>query len=266
MKKSENEGHLFTFSSSLMTYLKDCITKSTSKCRLRKEKLWGFFHQLRTSQRFTTLWTKFLEEYIKEKTSPILYQSLTYKLFKELVKAQHPKALSADDTPTNQPLQYEEQNALRYVAGYICRTLQDRLQSSSIPGNEGMILCLQEMGTGGVESETSEDWINLIDRGGLQHVSEHFYTLFTIMEETVQDHWTKSSAENQSEGARQEMVKNLLQNEDVQFQWCFCYSGLSANDETASNLLRQLFVNIRGHAFASSMLELYKQVNDETLQ
>ena len=42
-------------------------------------------------------------------------------------------------------LTYEEENSLRYVAGYVCRKLWKCLESSSLPNKDDMVLSLMEV-------------------------------------------------------------------------------------------------------------------------
>ena len=66
------------------------------------------------------------------------------------------------------PLTYEEEKALHYVAGYVCRKLKERLESSSQPNKDDMIVCLMELSGDEMNEERgTEPWTNLIDRGGL---------------------------------------------------------------------------------------------------
>ena len=59
-------------------------------------------------------------------------QHITHEVFKKMIQVEYPLP-----APTNKalPLLTDiEVNALRYVAGYVCRTLHDRLKSSNVEG------------------------------------------------------------------------------------------------------------------------------------
>lgn len=72
-------------------------------------------------------------------------QFVTDEVFKELIKHEFPvNPTNSSETPQH-PLSYEEQNALRCVAGYVCRKLRERLKSSSISKKDDMILGLMEL-------------------------------------------------------------------------------------------------------------------------
>ena len=79
-------------------------------------------------------------------------------------------------TTSTQQFSYEEENALRYAAGYIPRALRRKLERSSHHLKEELILCLEELVMERdlhEEEDLSVHWTKLIDRGGLKHVSDY---------------------------------------------------------------------------------------------
>lgn len=127
------------------------------------------------------------------------------------------------------------------------------------------MLCLTDLNGGDRDDiEHTDEWINLINRGGLWRVSDEVYQLFLIMESAVKErmnlHVTPTA------GSHQEIVDSLMSNEDLLFQWCFCATDLQ--DETARGLLKQiveLFVTTRAYGYTLSCLEIYKNANKKTL-
>ena len=84
------------------------------------------------------------------------------------------------------PLTYEEQNALQYVAGYIICKVQRKLETSTHPRKDEMVLLLMECaGDELSENVGMETWTNRIDRGGLWHINDQTYSIFNIMEEKM---------------------------------------------------------------------------------
>ena len=258
------------FAEGLATALKTCFQHSHSSLQLRKNKMWGLYHQLRTSVTFKREWSKFLQESVGHQASPAFFQYVTHTVFKELIRMEYPVA--ADTTTSGEspkyPLSYEEENALRYVAGYVCRKLRVRLESSSFSSKDDMILCLMELSGDEMDDERgTEAWTNFIDRGGLWHVNDQTYSLFVTMEEVIRQHLTTAAASRQHEGARMQLIESILMNEDLLFQWSL--QATEIDNDAASALLKQiveLYVTIRGFAFATSCLELYKQAHKKTLQ
>ncbi len=70
------------------------------------------------------------------------------------------------------PLTWEEENALRYVGGYVCRKVQCKIKKSSLAHKAEMLdLVMDLCGDEVDEDEGTETWTNEIDRGGLWHIS-----------------------------------------------------------------------------------------------
>ena len=72
-----------------------------------------------------------------------LYQYGMHEVFKCLIKCEYPVARD-DGAACNKAITREEENALRYVAGYICRKVCDKLQASSLPHMYDLILCIHD--------------------------------------------------------------------------------------------------------------------------
>ena len=126
-----------------------------------------------------------------------------------------------------------------------------------------MIDNLKEMTTGDID-DTSDNWLKLVDRGGLWHINNKDFAVFAIMEEHIRHHL--STLGSKPEGTTQLLIDGLLQNDDLLFEWHFCTSQI--DNEIGMLLLKHLinlYVTVRGFAFASSCLELYKQSQKTTL-
>ena len=261
---------LTKFTVGLTSRLKTCFQCKHSSLRLKKEKMWGLYHQLRTSKKFNQEWSQFLQESVGHQASPAFFQFVTHRIFKELITMEYPVAVdtTAPSETLQCPLMFEEENALRYVAGYVCRKLRERLESSSLPRKNDMIVCLMELTGEEMDKERgTEAWANLIDRGGLWHVSDQTYTLFATLEEEVRRYLSLATTSKQIEGSTKKLIDGILQNEDLLFQWDILAAEMD-NDVTSAVLQQivELYVTIRGFAFATSCLELYKQANKKTLQ
>ena len=125
---------LTTFAEELNAKLKTCF-HSHSSLQRRREMMWGSYDQLRTSMSFKAHWTRFLEQSIGHHAGLAFVQFVTDTIFKELIKIEF--SVSTATTTTSEsphcPLSYEEQNALWYVAGYVCRKVRTKLETSSLP-------------------------------------------------------------------------------------------------------------------------------------
>ena len=84
-----------------------------------REKMWGAYHAIRTSQEFKCLWKTFLKE-SRVQATPIFYQSLTDRLFQKRIELHFPipsPSRPHDSEVETSTLTFEEENAIRYAAG-----------------------------------------------------------------------------------------------------------------------------------------------------
>ena len=151
--------------------------------------MWGIYHKLRTSPLFKSQWTTFGMKVIGDNPPVGFYQFV--------------RAL-----PTL--LHQKREKALQYVAGYVCRNVHDKLQHMSSDGDSSMIDSLKAM-TEGDKDDDSDRWLTLVDRGGLWHVNDKVYAVFTIMEEHIRQRL--SAASHKPEGTKQLLIDELLKNE-----------------------------------------------------
>ena len=93
---------------------------------------------------------------------------------------QHPTSNTSTESIKN-----IEENALQYVAGYIymCQKIISQLKKWKHEHKEILLFFMSD--TSGSEKDIDKDtetWTNLLDKGGLYHVSDITYDLFYHME------------------------------------------------------------------------------------
>ena len=115
-----------------------------------------------------------------------------------------------------------------------------------------------------MEDESSE-WISVIDRGGLKHVTNTTYSMFASMEIELRKHIqsTTGLSELNILGAK----KQIMESDDVIFYWSMVSSNWE--EEVASILLEMVissYVTIRGHSTASAWLEKFKRESKKSVQ
>ena len=65
-------------------------------------------------------------------------------------------------------------------ARYVCHNIRDVIVKSSVKGMEEIILFCFELSGNEDGKRGTEEWTNLIDRGGLWHINECTYTVSSI--------------------------------------------------------------------------------------
>ena len=151
---------------------------------LNEEKLWSTYYQLRISNSFEQTWEMFLDNH-KLPKEPMLYQHITDQTFEILIKKKVPIPSTSEPEPEEQQkLTFEEENALRYVGGYVIRQL---LQKTKNSGVQHVLNDLKDQGITTSEGPAQE-WVNAIDRGGLTKITTEAFRLFYAIEMCVRRH------------------------------------------------------------------------------
>ena len=257
--QGENQPKLNSFAKQLTTDLKGCFVSSGKIEKHRRERMWGKYHRLRTSDSFRLQWSTFLQESVSAQASwPTFYQYITDVIFKELIKQQFPIKEVADKGG-DCPLAFEELNALTYAAGYIPRALRNKLNKSAHPLKDQLMLCLLDL-TVDADDDT-HCWFDAINRGGLTSVNNMTYQVFLSMEYEIRTHLTK-----QAPHCFKEIADKVKNNDDVQFYWSVVSADWEEDEAHALlELVTNLWITIRGFSFASSWIKLSKRSISKSL-
>jgi hypothetical protein len=264
--------HFSDFANKLVLELISCFTQKKSN-KQEREFMWGSFHVYRTSIDFRDCWIKFVQQAVNTRPSPIFYQHITDSVFRALIKVKYgddtyssgdAQNVNKANTPAGAPLTRESENALRYTAGYVIRKIRYKLEHITDISKEEMIYCIMDMaGDEWDEERGTEDWTNLIDRGGLWHVNDLTYDFFYAMEQEIQCHFQPVDITKEMSN----VISKVLENENVLFYWYLLTSDIKEDDATKLlNMIVELFVNTRGFAFASSCVEQYKQSTHKLIE
>lgn len=257
-----HEDEASCFERKLVTSLCTCFSARGRSQKVRREKMWASYHTLRCSETYHGDWQSFLQSSIKVEFSPIFCQYVGHCMFKELVKLHHPLTQTASAT-SNSPLTYDETNALRYAAGYVPRLLKKKLKKSKHPLREDIQLCLLDLlDDGDEENDESQDWVSLINRGGLTLVNNATFEVFVAIEYELRKHIHYGQSPNLDR-----ITTAILDNEDVLFLWSMLSSDWA--EDSAGALLQMLvnqWIKIRGFSCASAWLEEFKVSQKKTTQ
>ena len=209
--------------------------------KIDPEILWSNFHAVRSAPEFSTAWEGFLK-ICGLSPEPVLYQHISLVMLKELVKATSRPAEEEEASGCPTVLTYEEVSAIKYVGGYLVRSLRD-----DFPESELKFLTIDK-------NTSTSDWIKMLDRGGLIHITESFCEVLCAMEYVIRQHVDFN---------RDKIQGAILDDSDVLFYWCVASPLRADNDEHVKGLISiaKKYLTIRGFSFSRSVLEKYKQEN-----
>ncbi|KAL5488963.1 hypothetical protein EMCRGX_G017995 [Ephydatia muelleri] len=117
------------------------------------------------------------------------------------------------------------------------------------------------------EDHESDNWIKLVDRGGLNHVSNAMYMAIVSMELEVQKQLQQDSTLTSK--FKTKLTKCLLDSEDVMFFWSIVAAPWESGDEMEMKLLGMvldMWLTIRGFSYTSDWMEKLKVQEKKTKQ
>ena len=255
--------YFIIFSRHLLSNIKSCFTKKSS-LQSEREHICTQFHTLRTSETFHTTWSTFLQLSIKSNTGPAFYQYITQSILSNYINQRYVVS-QEHETSSNPQLNIIEQNALRYFASYLWKKVISQVMKSKRENKETLLLFMNSISDGGDEIDTTdhtEEWTNIMDRGGLYHVSVSIYHLFHHMEVQLRQHYNLKRVVLEPKG-KAEIIKELCENEEVLYQWQILTEDeedLMVVDELYEMLVSE-FITVRGFYFAYSIVETYKKIS-----
>ena len=256
--KSPSLGDTRVFAGWLIEKLESIVDKSFTQATssVNKEKLWTEFYQLQTSVLFREKWKSYLC-LLKLPQKVIFFQSYTSILFDNIIKMKFPVDKASEARA--QPSSYEEENAIRYVGGYVVAALKKRSTDMELlAGLDHLIEKDQEK----IRSSESAVWVKAIDRGGLTYISEEAQEVFLSIEACTKANFTFNVACKLDDNTRHWLKNDIFADGDVQFHWCLTGITLKVDEEKAEELLElciDQWITVREKAFANSIFEFYKQ-------
>lgn len=248
----------------LVSALTNIVTKAAKRVKkisTFKERVWSQFHALRSSSNFEHRWSQFLGD-CNLQAERLFYQQVSLHIMTQLVVNATPAPAVCCAQEEVVALTYEEENAVRYMGGYIIRALKkDNKKSTEI------LLQLKDLVNDDADTEPaeSEEWICSIDRGGLIRISDDMYNVLTSIEYVTRTFYNTSSAGR--EDCREKVVGSIIDASEVQFYWSLASSQM--DEESKELILEQIvskWVTIRGFSFTRSILEQYKKEAKKTTQ
>ena len=126
-----------------------------------------------------------------ENSSPILAFYVTYTMFVHHWKSTHTIKDTVENEGPNDMLTYDEQSALWYVGGYVIRKISDRIIKVCMENANELLLVLETFkesdelnkdDDGDDDIESSRDWFDMINRGGLTRCTNDFYSFICNVE------------------------------------------------------------------------------------
>ena len=195
------------FKNKLLSSLKECIDKARSTTgKLHRDRIWSGYHFLRTSDNYVCDCECILLKAGVSEISAICYQYIGHQILKKLIETTYPlTARKAGPSMGYCELTYEETN--------VVKSLQEKILKSIHAQRDDIQLCLSQ--SDDEAQDDSQDWMQLIDRGGLFHVNSDVYELFLALEKELRKHISLNKLLDMTPALK----KELTESNPVQFIW-----------------------------------------------
>ena len=262
--EQENKDMVARFASDLVTEMLECFDGPPAAPRTMRERMWGKFFDMRSSIQYKSRWMDFISKSTGGKCCPTFYQYVTNSIMESLIKYKFPLMEETPQQSESLSLSYEEKNAMRYTAGYVIRAVKKKIKKSACSEavKAGLGMCLTEL-LGEECHDDSNDWVSMIDRGGLNHVNDMTFCAMELDLLAVLAINTRND--------EMDLMKSVKQKITVNEDFLFAWSIISINwEEEEPHLLKDFIVDhwitVRGFSYANAFLEKYKQASKKAVQ
>ena len=164
------------------------------------------------------------------------------------------------------PLTTDEENIIRYAAGYVPFKLLKKHEKDSSVKAVQFVECLMSVAVNGEESDLMEytrNWTCLVNRGGLFEINDTTYLFFREIEHNLRKHLFLTLQPQTSAVAasnkREDIICTVASDESVQFHWTLLSIDIQSEDQVVK-LLKEivgLWLTIRGFSIAGTWMEYY---------
>ena len=206
-------------------------------------------------------------------TNPFIWQLVVDKSYLSLLSSVQQSV--AESPTTARSLTPVEMNAIRYASGYVVRKLTKKYAKDLTPTGSKFVHCLHGMISDDSELQLAEDmdadnfedytslWLRKTDRGGLYHVNDITYWLFSEVELLIYSKLKTSCSGKASERSAATIMTFTVGDGDIQFIWSLIVNNALTAEESESLLtvVVQEWMNLRGHSMCSMFVETFKQAN-----
>ena len=234
----------------LPVFQKNYKSKSTIR-----ENLWRRFHLTRISHAHvldSLLMFMLSSSGITSSTdaaalNPLLGQSLYQELFEKCIQHYFKKDAASSSSECSPEeidkweMSADEANVVRYVAGYVVRSLLKKYEKKTDDRSLIFVECLQEMNAEEVSHKDDDvlfftrRWVETVNRGGLCKISDEVFFLFIEIESCVRVFIPKQMLKKPQSDSfvsfDQFLCDNVQKNENVQRRWAVLSQDIDDNDD-----------------------------------
>ncbi len=265
---SSNSPHFSEYSCTLVSALWVIVTAGDDKFLQPEamDKVWQAFHKFKLTS--GNEWKAFLDILRIDSLGnhiQIVYQHLLLDIVTLLIKDRNEADLPLSQSDKKVPLSKEEEQVLRYVAGYVPFALCEKLRTQK--NSTAAIYCKilstwRACTTDTVKSflEYTNEWITIQNRGGLFHVNDDVFLFFRTIENEARQYLSRENLQNCVGQVKRKLKTKIMAQKRIHDYWCNLTKEKITGD-TSKRLLDMvvnLYIKIRIKAFLKVYLDLKK--------
>ena len=231
--------------------------------------VWKKFHEFKLSTAHLDNWKSFVNSVGNSSDGShvnIVYQHILLTIITLLIKDRHVTDLPATSLNNQETLSKEEEQVLRYVAGYVpfalCQKFSKQLNDTAAIFCK--ILATWRSCTTNSEKtflESSNEWVQLQNRGGLFIVNDDVYIFFRTLENEARPFLSKGNLERcVGRNVKRDLKDKMMSQTRVHSYWCNLTQGKITGmvSKRLLDIVVNLSIKIRIKAFLKVYLDLKK--------
>ena len=271
---------MIELSESLTSALIRCLNAGSARKlpSAAQAKVWSEFHSMRSGEQIKATWFSFIPSPFKEVT--LTLQLLLDRMLKRMISMRAKSVADSFHTSIGyvKPLTKFENNAIRYMAGYVPVHLLKQYERPS--KNEKLTFkrqlfaqvlhSMKASNQPGVPGPVSihaytTQWSELVDRGGLFHIKDEVYLLMVKIEYVFRWHFNKESISRYAIGRnlRDVVCLEVLCSQPILSCWENIANCIAAKYSAYSlellGAITNLWITVGGHAFAKGWMNKFQK-------
>uniref|UniRef100_A0A7M5WVV8 Uncharacterized protein n=2 Tax=Clytia hemisphaerica TaxID=252671 RepID=A0A7M5WVV8_9CNID len=262
-KLEENDNAILIYFKQFTIFMLQCVPDHPSKIESCTFKLEEVF----SSKTIWKFWRQIFKDFPESKELRILLHYILHKLHKQIWNYRNNLVENRPETKAlSLKLTLQEENILRYVAGYIpyvlLKKLEDRKESDS---KTALLLVLhswsQEQGGKVIPFlEYTRSWTEKINRGGAYVINDEFYIFIRRLENVIRTVLNRNLMVHYAgEDLRPLIFEKMDKSSLVRMSWDSLTKDLS---DSLSNYLKsavfKIWTNVRANAFIKAWVTIIK--------
>ena len=220
------------------------------------------FYQLRVSQDIRRTTLDFLKKLVPDAEIPHIFFQMFIRILFEKLLLRHEEIKVKDVEKSGYNPNVKEQNALRYVAGYIVFKLPKKVLFKN--EREQMEVVVNNMKEGSSKQTRlnyTKEWVEAQSRGGLCMVNDKTFLFFQKLEGIIRSELPSDTPTLKSQDLRESTTRAALENRLILDKWTTITAGAQLSEHATLVMLQlvvDFYVQIRLFSFTKNIVERCK--------